>query len=146
LYNKTNDKKVKGQVRYEIQFFNRIDESVMEVLESTVKVENEKEKTPILNKGILHFNILEGKDLSMFPGICPMVTGYLNGEEMFTTSSKKNTTKPAWNEFKEIYVDDFENDDIELAVIDNRTGMKLASILFPAIEVKDLGVCVLHVS
>ena len=76
----------------------------------------------------------------MFPGVCPQVDGYLNGKKVFSTSIKKNSTKPIWNEYQEIFIESVSTDDIELVVTDSRVGVKLGSIAFHAEEVKDLGV------
>jgi Ca2+-dependent lipid-binding protein len=71
LYNKSNDKKVKGQLRYQIQFFPRIDSGVLEAMEAT----GSEERLDIFTEGIMHLNIIEATDLSIFPGIYPQVLG-----------------------------------------------------------------------
>ena len=69
LYNKSNEKKVKGQLRYQVQFFPRIDNSVLEVLEATG---TDKKLNEFL-QGIMNLNIIEAKDLSVFQGIYPQL-------------------------------------------------------------------------
>ena len=146
LYNKSGDKKVKGQLRCQIEFFNRIDESVLEVIEGVSQANLEAPTPSVLNRGILHFNILEAKDISMFPSICPKVVCFINKREQFTTSTKKNTIKPGWNETREVFVENFESDVVELQVIDTKNSNILGSIEFLATEVREMGVCFLFAS
>lgn len=73
LYNKSNEKKVKGQLRYQVQFFPRIDSGVLEVLEAT----GADDKLDKFTYGLMHLNIIEAKDLSIFPGISPQLLGTL---------------------------------------------------------------------
>lgn len=139
LKSKTGDKKVKGQIRLQIDFYNRIDDTILDVIESATK-ETLADSTPpeTLTRGILSFNIIEAKDVSIFPGVCPEVIGYINGKKVFSTTCKKNTVKPNWSEYKEAYIEHFDKDVCELVLLDTRLGSKLGSISFPIKSIKSL--------
>ncbi len=136
---------MKGQLRYQVQFLPRIDNSVLEVLEATG---TDKKLNEFL-QGIMNLNIIEAKDLSVFQGIYPQLLCilffdlylvYINGKKVFETSIKKMTSKPYWNEFFEYFTEDYEASQIEFVIIDSREKVKIASYLIMGNEIKDLSV------